>query len=358
MRTKQLLLEVKTPLRRALTTLEPHFAEIESAWRKKLATLDIDDDAWKALVPMMLRAHQANLERNTFDTFRRELEEQAKIVERSGISEANMAAAFAFYLECCLPYLLGRPRTDKEGALALTRLISVSQRLSLASYASAWVTNWRKMQERERHSISRDLHDDIGHNLLVLKLYLEMMAADLKKREVAHLESKLEEALALVSHAVDSVRRLMLDMGPAMLAQFGFLQAMKIYARQFTLRTGVQIKLEEGQVPANLPPGYETAIYRVLQGALSNIVKHSDAKHVTVTLGTMKRSFFMSIEDDGVGFDLSVHNPDKVFGLTAMRERVETIGGRFHIESVPLRPGVRKHGTRIEVDLPLDAAVD
>jgi len=233
-------------------------------------------------------------------------------------------------------------------------LVATAQLLTLFSCATEGAANWRRLQERERQSFSHDLHDDIGHNLLVLKLYLEIMATDLKRGDFSQLQSKLEEALALVSYAVDSVRRLMLDLGPAMLAQFGFLPALKIYARQFILRTGIQVHLEEANLPENLPSSYETALYRVLQGALSNVVQHSHAKHVKVRLGSVKRSVLvMSLEDDGKGFALASTLSQQAFGLTAMRERIERIGGKFHIESWPLRPGSRRHGTRIEVDLPL-----
>jgi signal transduction histidine kinase len=354
MQIRQLLSEVKAPSQKALALLKPHFAEIQAAWRKKLTSLGVKEDAWMVLAPLMLEAQRHNLQSGAFDAYRMELDRQGKILERSGVSEAETAAAFTLYLDSCLPYLLGPDRKSKEHAVALARLVAVSQFLTLSSYATEWVANWRKLQERERQSISRDLHDDIGHNLLVLKLYLELIAADLKRGDIAQLQSKLEEALALVSYSVDAVRRLMLDMGPAMLAQFGFLQALKIYARQFTLRTGTQVRLEDANVPETLPSSYETALYRVLQGALSNIVQHAQAKHVRVTLGNLNRSaLFMSIEDDGKGFDVAAMLAQRAFGLTAMRERIEMLGGRFYIESNPAGSGSRKHGTRIEVDLPL-----
>ncbi len=357
MRIRQLLSEVKTPVQRALDLLAPHFGEIQAAWRKRMAALGVKEDAVDVLFLLMLESQQRNLRLSSLETYRTELEREGQVLEGSGVSEADAAAAFTFYLECCLPYLLDPKSKGKEPALGA--LTAIAQFLTLSSYAREWVSNWRKLQERERHSISQDLHDDIGHNLLVLKLYLEMMSNDLKKGDVAPLQSKLEEALALVSYAVDSVRRLMLDMGPAMLAQFGFVQALKIYARQFTLRTGIQVKLEEPNLPGSLPSSYETALYRVLQGALSNVVQHSKAKNVRVTLGAIRKSvLFMSIEDDGAGFDLTTTMPHRVFGLTAMRERIETLGGKFHIESWPQRPGSRKHGTRIEVDLPLRGTIE
>ncbi len=354
MRIRQLLSEIETPLERALDLLSPHFAEIRGDWQKKLAVLGVEEETRKILAPLMLEAQYQNLQTPELDAYRLELDRLGKVLERSGVSEADTAAAFTFYLECCLPHLLGSSRKGKEHAVALAQLIATSQFMTLSSYATEWIANWRNLQEREKQSISRELHDDIGHNLLVLKLYLELMATDLKRGDIAPLQSKVQEALALVSYAVDSVRRLMLDMGPAMLAQFGFSQALKIYARQFTLRTGIQVTVEEAGLPGTLPSSYETALYRVLQGALSNTVQHSQAKHVKVTVGCMKKSvLFMSIEDDGIGFDVARMLSQRAFGLSSMRERIEMLGGRYNIESWPVRSGNRKHGTRIEVDLPL-----
>ena len=355
MRIRQLLSEIRGPVQTAMKLIRPHFADIQAAWRKRLSSAGISDDACKLLLPLTLEAQAENLKHGNLEAYRQELERQGQVLERSGVSEAYAASAVGFYLECCLPYILRPNQKGRDPALALARLAAAAQMLTLSSCATARAANWRRLQERERQSISRDLHDDIGHNLLVLKLYLEMMATDLKRGDVSQLQSKVEEALALVSYAVDSVRRLMLDMGPAMLAQFGFLPALKIYARQFTLRTATQVHVEEASLPGNLPTSYETALYRVLQGALSNIVQHSQAKHVKVRLGTVKKSILMmSIEDDGTGFDLAGTLPQRAFGLTAMRERIEMLGGKFHIESWPGRPGNRRHGTRIEVDLPLE----
>jgi signal transduction histidine kinase len=180
-----------------------------------------------------------------------------------------------------------------------------------------------------------------------------MMTIRLTKGELADLQSKLQEALALVAYAIDSVRRLMLNLGPAMLSQFGLVRALRIYARQFTLRTGIEVKVDADSLPEELPSAQETALYRVLQGALSNVLQHSHARNVHIRLGATKRSIVMSIEDDGVGFDATTTLAQRAFGIMAMRERVEVLGGRFHIASIQARPGGRRRGTRIEIDIPL-----
>ena len=352
--TRQLFAEIKTPLMRALHVLRPHYDEILASWQKKLRAAGLSEEAIESLAPLTFDAQDELLDAGNYDDLRREFEGQALILEGRGLPEAQAIVAMGLYLESCLPHLISLGAKGRESSLALTRLISAVESVLLSSYASNREASLRRVQERERHNLSRDLHDDIGHNLLVLKLYLEMMTMDMKKGDIANVESKLQEAMALVSYAVDSVRRLMLDLGPAMLSQFGFLRALRIYARQFTLRTGIDIQVEESHVPEKLAPGQETALYRVLQGALSNVLQHSHAKHVKLKIGASKTNLMMTIEDDGAGFDLTKTLPQRAFGIMAMRERVELLGGKFHIESSPARPGSRQRGTRIEIDLPIE----
>ena len=90
--------------------------------------------------------------------------------------------------------------------------------------ASVYVT---KVYEEERKRLSRDLHDEVGHDLVLIKLYLEMIALDTNKKEFQGIRPRLKEAIALVSHAIDSVRRLVLDLGPAVFDDLGFLPAVR-----------------------------------------------------------------------------------------------------------------------------------
>jgi signal transduction histidine kinase len=350
----QLFAEHKPSLMRALSLLQPHHEAIRTEWRKKLGRAGMIAREIDAFSHLTIDAQSELLNAGDFDEFRRELEAQALLLETRGISEAQVAIALGLYLECCMPHLFAAGGHGREPAMAVIQLIALMEWGLLRRFAAYRETAVRRVQERERHSLSRDLHDDIGHNLLVLKLYLEMMTMDLSKGDVAHIGSKLQEAMALVSYAVDSVRRLMLDLGPAMLSQFGFLRAIRIYSRQFSLRTGIEVKVEASGVPEKLPAGHETALYRVVQGALSNVLQHAQAKHVRLNIHTTKQLLMMSIEDDGRGFEVGATLPQRAFGLMAMRERVELLGGKFHIASSPTRAGSRRHGTRIEIDLPFD----
>ena len=176
--------------------------------------------------------------------------------------------------------------------------------------------------------------------------------------DIEGARARVTEAIALVSHSIDAVRRLVLDLGPAIFEDLGFLPAVRSYVSQFSSRTKIKVTLRAGFLPEGIPMTHQVALYRLLQGALSNVLKHAAAKNVKVSLGSMKGAvLIMVIEDDGIGFDPGAKRGSRSFGLTAMRERVEVLGGKIHVQS-RAATATKLHGTRIEVDLPLPGAQD
>ena len=340
------------PLVRALDVLGPQSKQISTAWRKLLRRLDPgrkEFEALKALASLDLGEQFRHLRAADYESYFEAVRRRGQALSVQGVPEDQAVTAVAFYLESALSRLLDQT-SEKDLALALVRLTSAIQRFVLSGYSVGRAMGWRRIDEQERLKLSRDLHDDIGADLVVLKLYIEMIGLELKRGRMEQIGAKLEEALALVAHAVESVRRITLDLGPAILDQIGLAPAIKLYCRQFSTRTGISVQVHEAQLPERAPVSHETALYRVLQGALSNVVKHARARNVKVHLGAVRNKVIvMIIEDDGVGFDASNHPPHGAFGLTAMRDRIESLGGRIHVES---RPG-RRSGARIEIDLPL-----
>jgi signal transduction histidine kinase len=276
------------------------------------------------------------------------VERVARHLMRAGVPEDQAIASVGCFHEACLPHAK-RPIEVR----ALVRLASSLQRLLAAGYGEERAKGLTLLDDRERQRLSADLHDEVGADLVVLKLYVEMIAMELAKGSVARIGPKLQEALVLISHSIESVRRLTLDLAPAFLESLGFQPALRSVVRQFSLRTGIKVQLEEPAEPISMPPSHERAIYRVLLGALSNVAKHSNAKRVTVTLGITAGVFVMVVRDDGRGFDVSAQSPDRSFGLTAMSERVRGLHGRLYIESGPATGRGGRGGTRLEVSLPL-----
>jgi signal transduction histidine kinase len=297
-----------------------------------------------------------NLRAAKLDAYKSALEACGQVLERRGIPPAYATVAMSAYSEACIACLVNLGVREMDLALALARLHVASQLFVVAGYATRRWSSWWRFAERERLRFSQDLHDEIGHDLVVLKLYLELMAMDVKNGKTEDIGQKLQEAMTLVSLGIASVRRLILDLGPAMLDELGLGASLKLYARQFSTRTGIQVQIVEGE-RIDIPKSHETALYRVVQGALSNVAKHAKAKNVKITLGTMKGAVtVMIVEDDGVGFDIAANRSQR-FGLTAMRDRIEAIGGRLHVESKSASQGGRS-GTRIEVDLPVKGKSD
>ena len=367
---------IKKPAAEALDVLSAHSREIVSLWTGAVRELEISISDFTAAPALDLPALADALRRSTYPSFGEAIEQLARRLSQRGLGANRALAALNRFFEICLPYLARTRDNRATMILAFARLHALVEILLVASYveqplggratlveaslkeaekrvhgASAYVT---KIYERERRRLSHDLHDEIGHDLIMIKLYLEMIALDLKRPDPPEIESRLGEAIGLVSHSLDAVRRLVLDLGPAVFDELGFLPAVKSYAAQFSSRTRVNVTVQEGYLPENVPLTHQVALYRLLQGALSNVLKHAQAKNVRISLGCMKDSvLIMVVEDDGVGFDPATRPGRRSYGLTAMRERVEVLGGKIQVES--RRAGIpsKKHGTRIQVDLPL-----
>jgi signal transduction histidine kinase len=347
-------LEALTATRRALLT----------TWKRELRKIGLSDndaDLWKLT---------GRVSRMSFRTFQRELTGLGRELARNQTPLQQVVSVATRLMESILRHL----RADPQRALDILKLGWVAQEVIIAAYAeyegarihgveaklsdaekrllgaSAYVTN---VYEQERRGLSHDLHDDIGHDLVMLKLHLELSSSDLEEQKLPSLRQRLDAARILVSHTIESIRRMVLDLGPTVFDDLGFVPAIRYYVRRFSTSTGIQVVVEEGDLPPDIPASHQIALYRILQGALSNVVKHARAKHVRVALACLKSSVLvLTIEDDGVGFEISAAKSGR-FGLTAMRERVSVLGGKVHVQTWPTAALGKRHGTRIEVDLPL-----
>jgi signal transduction histidine kinase len=359
-----------------LDLLSAHSRVIFGEWKREVRELGLEPDDFLAGYPPNLARFADLLRECTYAVFRQQLQALGGRLASRGAELGHIVAAANRFFEICLPYLSQKVSKRGTPLLALVRLHALVSLLITSGYtgqraagektlveaslsegeerrhgASVYIT---KVYEQERTRLSQDLHDEVGHDLILIKLYLEMIVMEAKKRNLQGVQPRLREAISLVSHALDSVRRLVLDLGPAVFDELGFLPAVRSYTKQFSARTKINVTLGEGYLPADIPMSHQVALYRVLQGALSNVLKHASAKNVKVSIGSMKGAvLIMVIEDDGVGFASAAKRSRPSFGLRAMGERVEVLGGRIHIQSRPASALSKSHGTRIEVDLPL-----
>lgn len=198
-------------------------------------------------------------------------------------------------------------------------------------------------QELERKRLARELHDETGQALTSILLGLKPLeqsaASDDERAAVASLRQ-------LVVSTLQDVRRLAVELRPSALDDFGLGTAVERLAATFGEHTGLHVDLETQLGAERLPSEVETALYRIVQEALANIVKHADATRVSILLTHKNRSVAAVIEDDGVGFDQTANRAD-VLGFVGMRERVGLVGGRLRIESA------EGAGTTIAAEVPL-----
>ena len=198
-------------------------------------------------------------------------------------------------------------------------------------------------QEVERRRLARELHDETGQALTSILLGL----AAVERSESAEAAHAAAAALReLVVETLQNVRRLAVELRPSALDDFGLEPALRRLGQ--TVREGGELDVQvEARLGAQrLPADVETALYRIVQEALTNVVKHADARHVSIVLTRKQASVLVMIEDDGRGFDPK--RPSVAgLGLQGMRERVELLDGSFQVEAAP------RTGTTLIVELPV-----
>jgi len=194
-------------------------------------------------------------------------------------------------------------------------------------------------QESERKRIARELHDGIGQSLSAIKFSVENTLKQTEKETVRPGVKSLEAVIPMIQASIEEVRRIAMDLHPSILDDLGILATITWFCREFqSIYSGVriekQINIQENQVPDPL----KTVTYRVLQEALNNVAKHSEADLVSLSLRKTDGAIELVIEDNGLGFDLedvlSVESARRGLGLASMKERTELSGGSFAIESV------------------------
>ncbi len=200
------------------------------------------------------------------------------------------------------------------------------------------------VQEADRRSLSRELHDEIGQSLSALLLGIGNVAAVLPPDADGDARAQLQNLRRLAERTVAAVRDMSLLLRPSMLDDLGLIPAVQWQAREVSRTSNVSVQVNAGSVPEHLSDEHKTCIYRIVQEALRNVVRHAHAKHVRIRLEQSHDDLILDIQDDGSGF---APERDRGLGLLGMEERVMHLHGSFHIESTP------GAGTSIRVELPL-----
>jgi PAS domain S-box-containing protein len=214
---------------------------------------------------------------------------------------------------------------ERRAHSATERLRAVSRRLV-------------EVQETERRTLARELHDRVGQNLTALGLNLRVITGELATSSGREVAAHLEDCMDLVESTVDAMRGVVGELRPHVLDDYGLLAALRSHASVYSARTGIRVAIGGEDVHGRIPKDVEVALFRIAQEALNNVAKHSRATVVEVSLSGGAGRATLALNDDGVGFDPGrtvAADKKQGWGLMIMRERAESVGARFDLQATP-----------------------
>ncbi len=206
------------------------------------------------------------------------------------------------------------------------------------------------VREDERSMIAREVHDELGQVLTVLKIHVSLLSNKLKEDQVV-LKEKINTILKFIDDTVETVQRITSKLRPGILDELGLVPAIEWQTEEFKKVTGIQCSISLPSYEIKLDEDKSTAIFRIFQEALTNVVRHASAKRVSVIIKTISKYLLLEVTDNGFGIsNEQVKNP-KSLGIISMKERALILGGEVSIEGIPNK------GTTVTVQIPLDDVV-
>jgi PAS domain S-box-containing protein len=235
-----------------------------------------------------------------------------------------------------------RPWKTPEGAVGGILILSedITRRKQIEEMLSGMSRKLIAAQEQERARIGRELHDDINQQLAMLAVELDQL-----QENPSESQSRLQELRKRTAEISNDVEALSHDLHSSKLEYLGVVAGIKSWCKEFADRQKIEIEFTSG-VQSILPPEVGLTLFRVLQQASHNAVKHSGAKRVEVQLQEKSGEIHLIVRDSGTGFDVEAALRGKGVGLTSMSERVRLVNGTIAIDSKPMR------GTTIHVRVP------
>jgi signal transduction histidine kinase len=244
------------------------------------------------------------------------------------------------------------PGVDRPTKLAVAR--DITERKVAEEKIRALSHRLFSVQEDERKHLSRELHDDLGQRLNAAKIAVDLLARDLAGSP-GDIASRLSQLSQVLKGSVESVRHLSAGLRPASLERLGLVGAIRNDCDQLAARQGFKVEFtHHGMDGVRLSHEAEINLYRVVQEALNNVVKHARATEVGIQLVASHPIVRMRIRDNGTGFDPAQRKAKKSqgLGLVGMAERMDLLHGSFKIHS---NPGM---GTRITTEIPIGEAIE
>ena len=253
------------------------------------------------------------------------------------------------------------PAKNKDGKIigAIIMAFDITELKKARKEAQYYQSQLRKLNfelfnaiEEEREKISRELHDELGQELTAINLNLNLIKSCLPEGIDDKVNDRLNDTKQVVDNIMDQIHEISLELRPLMLDDLGLSEALKHFIEQFEKRTDIATQFNSSGLNHNLKSRIRINIYRVIQEALNNIAKHSQADKVEIHLSKNAQHLEVLIEDNGVGISReneATHSNNKNgMGILGMRERIESMHGEFNIESQ------KCEGTRIMIKIPLE----
>jgi len=274
-------------------------------------------------------------------------------VFRSGSPRVCEVPGVGAFAQCWYEFSFGRiqKRKGRDGKSTTIQIRDITEerrakenlRLS-GEQLREFATRVEAVREEERTRVAREIHDDLGQALTIIKLDLSWLG---KKPQNSQREfrKKLKSIMDHVDHTIERMRRIVSELRPSILDDLGLIAAIEWQVKEFQKRTGIRSYVRSNVSEADVAADRSAAIFRVVQEALTNVMRHANAKSVHVDLKKDEGLLKISVSDDGQGINDEAIKDVKSLGIIGMRERVFRIGGEFKIHSDP------GSGTRVEIVL-------
>jgi len=262
-------------------------------------------------------------------------------------TDQRVLGTFAFY------YRVPRQPTDADKALiaSVSRLAGIAiERKQMEDQLRDLSAHVEAAVEAERTRIAREIHDDLGQALTALKMdvaWILRRATGGVAFDDVRVIDKLKTMSAFTDETIQRVRRISSELRPGVLDDLGLVSAIEWQAEAFEERTGVTCVVRTSQAHIAVEREIATAVFRIFQEALTNVIRHAEASHVQVRLDLEDRELLLEVRDDGVGITKEHALSSKSLGLIGIRERAYRLGGRVSVEAVS------PHGTRLMLRVPV-----
>ncbi len=239
-----------------------------------------------------------------------------------------------------VPCILGTGIDISERKKAENLLLQTSERLRELS------AHLQKVREDERIRIAREIHDELGQQLTVLKMDISWLKKKIESDDPKVVQ-KMSDLMHVIDTTVKTVRKISSDLRPSLLDDLGLIAALEWHSQEFEKRSGIKITFVSALPELEVNTSVATAMFRIFQETLTNVGRHANASAVEATLTQEDGKLIMRIRDDGKGFSLNEIADKKTLGILGMQERISIINGEYRIDS---SPGL---GTLVEVKVPI-----